>query len=73
LIKSAYTLIEEAVHDVPHLIQPLLPEEGIMVLAGHSGTYKTWHGLQLCLDGALGLPWLDHPDLSIRSRSPACT
>jgi hypothetical protein len=65
MIKSAYTLIEEAVHDVPHLIQPLLPEEGIMVLAGHSGTYKTWHGLQLCLDGALGLSWLDHPDLSI--------
>ena len=63
VVKTAFTLIEEAVHDVPHLIDPLLPEEGILVIGGHSGTYKTWHGLQLCLDGALGIPWLDHPDL----------
>lgn len=63
VVKTAHVLIEEAVHEVPHLINPLLPEEGILVVAGHSGTYKTWHGLQLCLDGALGIPWLDHPEL----------
>lgn len=71
IVKTAHTLIEEAVHEVPHLINPLLPEEGILVLAGHSGTYKTWHGLQLCLDGALGIPWLDHP--SLRQPEPFST
>ena len=32
-----------------------------MLMAGHSGTFKTWAMLSLALDGAFGLPWLDHP------------
>jgi len=65
-IKTGQQVIAEAGVEIPHLITPLLPERGVVVLAGHSGTYKTWHALSLMLDGAFGLPWLDHPDLKLR-------
>lgn len=66
LIKTGLQVIAEAGKEVPHLLAPLLPERSIVVLAGHSGTYKTWHALGLMLDGAFGLPWLDHPELKMR-------
>ncbi len=65
---SGLEIITRAKDEVPHLIYPLLPEQSIMLLAGHSGTYKTWHGLSLALDGAFGLPWGDHPQLKTPDR-----
>lgn len=64
---NGFDLISTALDEVPHLLAPVLPENGIVVVAGHSATFKTWHGLSLALDGAFGLPWLDHPELSIRA------
>lgn len=65
LVKTARQLIAEARDVIPHLVTPLVPEQGIVVMAGHSSTYKTWHALGLALDGAAGLPWLGHPDLGV--------
>lgn len=66
VVKTGLQVIAEAGKEVPHLVTPLLPERSVVVLAGHSGTYKTWHALGLMLDGAFGLQWLDHPELKIR-------
>lgn len=59
-LKTGTQLMREAGDRIPYLIEPLVPEQSIMLLAGHSGTYKTWAALSLALDGAFGLPWLDH-------------
>jgi hypothetical protein len=40
-----------------------LPEQSIMLVAGHTGTFKTWAMLSLALDGAFGFPWMDHTKL----------
>ncbi len=64
-IKSGRELIAEANEAVPHLLSPLIPERSITLMAGHSGTFKTWHGLSVALDGAFGIPWLGHPDLTV--------
>ena len=50
---------------IPHLLTPLIPDASIMLVAGHTGTFKTWAILTLCLDGALGMTWLDHPRLRV--------
>lgn len=67
IVKSGWHLIEESKKGIPHLIHPLLPEASIMLVAGHSGSLKTWHLLQLVMDLATGKRWLDHPDLGIAS------
>jgi hypothetical protein len=67
LIKSGLRVISEATDQIPHLINPLLPERAILVMAGHSGTFKTWHALGLSLDGAFGFAWLAHPELTTRA------
>jgi len=63
VVKTAREVIAAAGDTIPHLLTPLLPERSIVVIAGHSGTYKTWHALSLALDGAFGLDWLGHPNL----------
>jgi hypothetical protein len=65
-IKSGMALIREAGERIPHIYEPLVPERAVMLAAGHSGTYKTWHALSLVLDAAFGFPWLGHPDLFMR-------
>lgn len=64
-LKSGKQLIREAGTSIPHLLHPLIPERSIVLVAGHSGTYKTWHLLGLGLDGSFGFPWLNHPDLKL--------
>lgn len=67
-IRTGSRIIEEAAAGIPYLISPLLPEASIMMVAGHSGTLKTWHLLDLMLAMACGKPWLDHPTLLMRER-----
>jgi hypothetical protein len=67
IIKSGYHLIQEAKNGIPHLIVPILPEASIMLVAGHSGTLKTWHMLSLIADIATGKKWLDHPEMTLSS------
>lgn len=62
-LKTGRELVRDAGIAIPHLIAPLVPERSIVLIAGHSGTFKTWHVLKLALDGAFGLPWCDHPQL----------
>lgn len=69
-VYSGLEIITRASDEVPHHLYPLLPEKSICLLAGHSGTYKTWHGLTLALDGAFALPWSDHPELRMDSDRP---
>jgi hypothetical protein len=69
-VKSGIRLIEEAGDHIPHLMTPIIPEMAVVLVAGHSGTYKTWHMLGLALDGAFGLSWLDHPELSLGEGGP---
>lgn len=64
-VKSGLQLMRESGDRVPHLILPLLPEQSIMLLAGHTGTFKTWAALNLALDGAFGFAWTDHPKLQM--------
>lgn len=66
-VKTGLQVIADAGVEIPHLITPLLPERSVVVVAGHSGTYKTWHALDLMLAGAFGVPWLDHPELKSRT------
>lgn len=72
LVRSATRLIEESGVRIPHLIEPLLPEQSIMLLAGHSGTLKTWHALSIVVDLAMGKRWLDHPDLGVMDKPVSC-
>lgn len=65
LLKSGMRLIRDAGDKIPHLISPIIPEQSITLVAGHSGTYKTWHMASLALDAAFGLPWLGHPELTM--------
>ncbi|TXH08073.1 MAG: DUF3854 domain-containing protein [Hyphomicrobiaceae bacterium] len=69
-IYTGLEIITRASDEVPHYLYPLLPEKSICLLAGHSGTYKTWHGLSLALDGAFALPWGDHPELRVDTDRP---
>lgn len=62
-IKTGRKLMAEAGDKIPHLIAPLIPEQSITLVAGHSGTYKTWHMLGLALDGAFGFSWMGHPEI----------
>lgn len=56
-------LMKEAGERIPHLVASLVPEASIMLVAGHTGTFKTWAMLSMVIDGALGLPWMGHPRL----------
>jgi len=60
---EADQLMKEAGERIPHLVASLVPEASIMLVAGHSGTFKTWAMLSMGIDGALGLPWMTHPRL----------
>lgn len=62
-ILSGKELFDAAAADLPVLVRGLVPESSIGVIAGHSGSYKTWHALVLLLDLALGRPYLGHPEL----------
>jgi len=64
-LKTGTQLIRDAGDKIPHLVEPLIPERSITLVAGHSGTFKTWHLLSLALDGAFGLPWLGHAGLTM--------
>lgn len=64
-LKNGRQLITEAGDEIPHLLAPLIPDKSITLVAGHSGTFKTWNMLKLALDGAFGLPWLGHPQLQM--------
>jgi hypothetical protein len=59
-LKTATELMREAGNKIPYLIEPLLPEKSIMLVAGHSGTFKTWAMLSMALDGAFGFRWLNN-------------
>lgn len=63
-LKHGIKLIKDAGDKIPHMISPLIPERSITLVAGNSGTYKTWHTLGLAIDGAFGFPWLGHPGIT---------
>lgn len=67
LVKTGARLIAESGEHIPYIIQPLLPEASIILIAGHSGTLKTWHTLAMGVDLAMGYNWLNHPGLTARS------
>jgi hypothetical protein len=64
-LKSGMRLIRDSGDTIPHMIAPIIPEQSITLVAGHSGTYKTWHMAGLALDGGFGIPWLAHPGLTM--------
>jgi len=68
VVRSGKKLIDDAGEVIPHILTPLLPEASIMLVAGHTGTLKTWHMLDLALSVAYGIPWLAHPGLTLRDR-----
>jgi hypothetical protein len=72
VIKSGFHLIEESAKGIPHIVAPILPEASIMLVAGHSGTLKTWHMLSLVADLVLGKKWLDHPGFTLGSGPINC-
>jgi hypothetical protein len=64
LVKSGMRLIEDAKDGIPHIITPLFPEGSILLMAGHTGTLKTWHAQSMMLDMAFGFKWLDNPSFT---------
>jgi hypothetical protein len=68
VVRSGKKLIDDAGEVIPHIITPLLPEASILLVAGHTGTLKTWHMLDLALSVAFGIPWLAHPNLTLRDQ-----
>jgi hypothetical protein len=68
-IKNGRQLIVEAGDKIPHLLTPIIPDRSIVLVAGHSGTFKTWNLLGLALDSSFGLPWFGHPDLKVEEGS----
>jgi hypothetical protein len=44
--------------DVEWVLEPFIPPQGSALLAGHSGSGKTWLGLDIALAVATGDPWL---------------
>lgn len=64
-VDAGGSLMRAAPPKIPYLMAPLIPAGSIMLVAGHSGTLKTWAAIALALDGAMGLPWLDHPELRL--------
>lgn len=65
--RTGLEVIREAPLSLPYLMEPVMPKGSIVLLAGHSGAYKTWHCMSLMLDGAFGYSWSDHPGI----REPA--
>lgn len=63
--RTGIEVFHSAPEQVPYLMEPLLSVGSINLLAGHSGTYKTWHCLSLMLDGAFGYSWTDHPGTKV--------
>lgn len=63
MYQTGRQIIATAKDRVPHIMEPLIAERSINLVAGHSGTYKSWHCLSLALDGAFGLTWTDHPNI----------
>lgn len=72
VLVSGLELIRRAADKVPHRIEPILPERSIVVMAGHSGTLKTWHALSLILDTAFGKMWLEHPEFKSDGQQIRC-
>lgn len=62
-LKTGGQLMREAGVKIPYLLSPFLPEQSILLMAGHTGTFKTWAMLSMALDGAFGKTWQDHPKL----------
>lgn len=65
--RTGIEVIRAAPEMLPYLMEPIMPQGSIILMAGHSGSYKTWHMMNLMLDGAFGCSWTDHPGI----RTPA--
>lgn len=61
--RTGFEVVSTAATAIPYLMEPIIPEDSIMLVAGHSGTYKTWHILSQMLDAAFGYEWTDHPGI----------
>jgi hypothetical protein len=63
---SMWDLIASAPPELPHLVTRIVPENTISVLAGHTGSHKTWHAVLMAADLAAGnSSYVGHPELSI--------
>lgn len=61
-------LIATAAEDLPFLVDTILPEHSISVLAGHTESHKSWLGMCLGSDLQTGQShFLGHPDLGIKT------
>lgn len=56
-------ILRGAEADISYLMEPIMPEASITLLAGDTGTYKTWAAMSLMLDGAFGYDWNGHPGM----------
>lgn len=63
--RTGLEIVKSAPAKVPFLMEPIIPSGSINLMAGHSGTYKTWHMLSLALDGAFGYMWGEHPGTKV--------
>ncbi len=51
--------------EIPWYVWGMLPMPSVMVIAGHTETYKTFHALRLLLDLATGQDFICHPELKV--------
>lgn len=58
-------MLDKAGDEVPAIVRGIFAEGSINAIAGHTQTFKTWLAMLLGLDLKLGLPWHEHPDLTI--------
>jgi hypothetical protein len=65
-LQSSRDLIMKEFPDERWLAEPVLPSEGVAILAAESGTQKTWLGLYLAICASLGQAWLCYPTTPIK-------
>ena len=54
---SHRNIIDEPIHEVDWLIEPLIPTEARVLIYGEWGAFKTWILMHLALHLAAGVDW----------------
>lgn len=62
---SAWDILNSEDDNLNWVVDRLLPERAVLVMAGHTSSFKTWTALALSLDCIFGINHLGHPALNV--------
>lgn len=58
-IKSLQTILDNGIPEIKWIVQDIFTRNGVSIIGGASGSYKTWIGMYLALCIATGKPFLE--------------